>query len=143
MRHFFILLFICSIFTACNNRDNDTTITSISEEQKILPIRFSGEQNGEIIVRNFNYAGNKLTNITDKYSKTIFNYNNDLISNIKFLGIDNQREINFTYDNNGNLIKEISVEEEVIGTNTKRKIVIDITYTHNSSTITKNETAKY
>ncbi len=69
MRHFFILLFICSIFTACNNRDNDTTITSISEEQKILPIRFSGEQNGEIIVRNFNYVGNKLTNITDKYSK--------------------------------------------------------------------------
>ena len=132
MRHFFILLFICSIFTACNNRDNDTTITSISEEQKILPIRFSGEQNGEIIVRNFNYTGNKLTNITDKYSKTIFNYNNDLISNIKFLGIDNQREINFTYDNNGNLIKEISVEEEVIGTNTKRKIVTDITYTHNS-----------
>ena len=114
MRHFFILLFICSIFTACNNRDNDTTITSISEEQKILPIRFSGEQNGEIIVRNFNYAGNKLTNITDKYSKTIFNYNNDLISNIKFLGIDNQREINFTYDNNGNLIKEISVEEDTI-----------------------------
>ena len=143
MRHFFILLFICSIFTACNNRDNDTTITSISEKQKILPIRFSGEQNGEIIVRNFNYVGNKLTNITDKYSKTIFNYNNDLISNIKFLRIDNQREINFTYDNNGNLIKEISVEEEVIGTNTKRKIVTDITYTHNSSTITKNETAKY
>jgi len=138
MRHFFILLFICSIFTACNNRDNDAAITSISEKQKILPIRFSGEQNGEIIVRNFNYVGNKLTNITDKYSKTIFNYNNDLISNIKFLGIDNQREINFTYDNNGNLIKEISVEEEVIGTNTKRKIVTDITYTHNSSTITKN-----
>ena len=102
MRHFFILLFICSIFTACNNRDNDAAITSISEKQKILPIRFSGEQNGEIIVRNFNYVGNKLTIITDKYSKTIFNYNNDLISNIKFLGIDNQREINFTYDNNGN-----------------------------------------
>ena len=138
MRHFFILLFICSIFTACNNRDNDTTITSISEEQKILPIRFSGEQNGEIIVRNFNYTGNKLTNITDKYSKTIFNYNNDLISNIKFLGIDNQREINFTYDNNGNLIKEISVEEYFIGTNTKIKILTNITYTNNSSKITKN-----
>ena len=122
MRHFFILLFICYIFTACNNRDNDAAITSISEEQKILPIRFSGEQNGEIIVRNFNYIGNKLTNITDKYSKTIFNYNNDLISNIKFLGIDNQREINFTYDNNGNLIKEISVEEKAVGTNTKEKL---------------------
>jgi len=36
-------------------------------------------KNGEIIVRNFNYVGNKLTIITDKYSKTIFNYNNDLI----------------------------------------------------------------
>lgn len=104
----FALSTVCLLFASCTGNDDEN---NTNESGVLLKKTVEVDSDGDAFVRNYNYDGNKLVDLSDEDGKIVFTYTGNLITKMDYKDVNgvSYQVDTFTYEND-KLMSYVSIE---------------------------------